>query len=239
MSDDTKADRQNPGAVEADDGSVGITDEALIRRFTDNPDFPYLVSFPRTGSHWLRMIMELYFEKPSLVRAFYLKTARDFTCYHWHDEDLKLRRRNVLYLYRHPIPTIYSQLSYYKENPEDRARIAYWSALYGQHLKKWLMTENFTTQKAVVTYESLKTSLPEAFQDVCRHFRVPFHEGKLLSVSGKVTKENVKRKTLHDQQVINLSSAYELGRQTFRDKHAAFVMESVFAQHNALKTLFT
>ena len=34
--------------------------------------FPFLVSFPRTGSHWLRMLMELYFDKPSLTRSFLL-----------------------------------------------------------------------------------------------------------------------------------------------------------------------
>jgi hypothetical protein len=52
------------------DGSVSIDDPAVTKSFTDNPDFPYLVSYSRTGSHWLRMIMELYFEKLSLVRVF-------------------------------------------------------------------------------------------------------------------------------------------------------------------------
>jgi hypothetical protein len=53
------------------DGSVSVDDPKTIKSFTDNPDFPYLVSFSRTGSHWLRMVMELYFEKPSLVRVLF------------------------------------------------------------------------------------------------------------------------------------------------------------------------
>ena len=47
--------------------------------------------------------MELYLEKPSLVRAFYYKDASDFTCYHTHDMDLQLRRQNVIYLYHDPV----------------------------------------------------------------------------------------------------------------------------------------
>ena len=56
--------------------------QKIVNKFISDPDFPFLVSFSRTGSHWLRNIMELYFEKPSLVRAFYYKNAKDFTCYH-------------------------------------------------------------------------------------------------------------------------------------------------------------
>jgi hypothetical protein len=103
---------QNPAAPDQADGSVGMTDQSLIKRFTDNPDFRYLISFPRTGSHGLRMLMELYFEKPALVRAFYFKQSTEFTCYHSHDIDLESDRRNVLYLYRHPVATVFSQMEY-------------------------------------------------------------------------------------------------------------------------------
>src|SRR5664280_1077746 len=105
------------------DGSVSVNDQALIDACLSNPDFSFLVSFPRTGSHWLRMIMELYFKKPSLVRIFYFKDAQEFTCYHRHDEELDIERRNVLYLYRNPVDTIYSQLGYYKEDVDNEERI--------------------------------------------------------------------------------------------------------------------
>ena len=42
--------------------SVGITNQDLINEYINKPDFTFLISFPRTGSHWLRNIMELYFE---------------------------------------------------------------------------------------------------------------------------------------------------------------------------------
>ena len=221
-----------------EDGSVGITEESLIRKFTDQPDFPYLVSFPRTGSHWLRMLMELYFEKPSLVRSFYYKESKDFTCYHWHDEDLKLRRRNVLYLYRNPVPTIYSQLMYYREDPDDVARIQYWSGLYAQHLQKWLITDNFTTRKTVLAYEGLQKDLVAEFQKVCHHLDQVFDAGKLELAAAQVTKENLKKKTRHDSQVVNLSNSYAAQRERFEQRHACLVMDNVLSRDAGLQSVF-
>ena len=221
-----------------DDGSVGITDESLIRRFTDRPEFPYLVSFPRTGSHWLRMLMELYFEKPALVRAFYSKEPTDFTCCHCHDEDLKLRRQNVIYLYRNPVPTVYSQLMYYREDTDDPARITRWAALYGEHLKKWLFAETFTTRKTVLTYEGLKTDLAAEFEKVCRHLGCGLDAGKLEQARAQATKENLKVKTRHDPQVVSLSEAYAQQREAFQQRHGALVLDTVTGRHAGLSSLF-
>ena len=58
--------------------SIFITDEAIISAFTRDPENTFLVSFPRTGSHWLRMLTELYFERPSLLRVFYYYNRRDY-----------------------------------------------------------------------------------------------------------------------------------------------------------------
>jgi len=140
------------------DGSASIDDSVVINNFTKNPDFPYLVSFSRTGSHWLRMIMELYFEKPALVRAFYFKDANVFTCHHTHDMDLDLKRKNVIYLYRNPVETVYSQLSYYKEDPGNEGRRRHWTNLYARHLAKWLVQEDFTKMKKqeMVTLQTVK-----------------------------------------------------------------------------------
>ena len=80
--------------------------------------------------------MELYFERPSLVRAFYYKDNQDFMTYHTHDIDLDVYRKNVIYLYRDPVPTIYSQLNFYQESTRDLSRIEYWSTLYAKHLSK-------------------------------------------------------------------------------------------------------
>jgi len=89
-----------------------------------------------------------------------------------------------------------------------------------------------------VTYETLRAELSSAFQRICRHFDVPFNKAKLLAASHQVTKETLKRKTGHDQQVVNLSQAYERDREAFRVQQGGYVMETVMAQDNALTSFF-
>lgn len=206
----------------------------VIKSFTDNPDFPYLVSFSRTGSHWLRMIMELYFEKPSLVRAFYFKNAKDFTCYHTHDMDLELRRKNVIYLYRNPIDTVYSQLRYYKENLDDEERRQHWVELYARHLSKWLVNDDFTNEKTVLTYEGMKIDMEREFAKVCSHFGELFDEQKLAAVMREVSKTNLKKKTKHDRQVVNLTDGYRDGRKLFKGKYGEMILDQIFSIESKL-----
>lgn len=210
-------------------GSVSIDDPLVIKSFIDNPDFPYLVSFSRTGSHWLRMIMELYFERPSLVRAFYFKNAKKFTCYHTHDMDLKLKRENVIYLYRDPVETVYSQLRYYKENTDDAERREHWVKLYARHLSKWLISDDFTKKKTVLTYEGMKGNMEREFAKVCLHFGEEFDERKLESVLGEVSKSNLKKKTRHDKQVVNLTDGYRDERELFKDKYSESIFDLVYS----------
>jgi len=220
------------------DGSVSIDDPMVIKSFTDNPDFPYLVSFSRTGSHWLRMILELYFEKPSLVRAFYFKEATDFTCYHTHDMDLKLRREKVIYLYRNPVETVYSQLGYHREDLNDRERRQHWTNLYARHLSKWLVHDDFTRKKTVITYEGMKSNMHGQIKKVCEHLRKDFDSAKLDSVLAQVSKDELKKKTKHDQQVVNLTDAYRNEREVFREKHETLIFDELYATEPALEKFF-
>ncbi len=220
------------------DGSTSIDDPAVIKTFTDNPDFPYLVSFSRTGSHWLRMIMELYFEKPSLVRAFYFKHANDFTCYHTHDMDLELKRENVIYLYRNPVETVYSQLCYYKEAPDNEERRRLWTNLYARHLAKWLVQKDFTRKKTVITYEGMKADMTHEFAKVCRHFGEELNTLKLEAALEKVSKAELKKKTKHDEQVINLSNSYQDGRELFKEKYGSTIFDEIIAFDSRLASFF-
>lgn len=221
-----------------DSDSFAITDEKVIQRFTSNPDFPYLISFPRTGSHWLRMLMELYFEKPSLVRSFYYKNPKDFTCYHHHDEELTVERRNVIYLFRDPVPTVFSQMNYYNNDLSDKQKIAHWSDLYGRHLNKWLIAERFTTKKTVLRYENMKNDINTEFAKICDHFGLPFDAQRLATVSKEVSKEKLKEKTKHDNQVVNLSSDYDSERKNFHKKNEALIMDAVFSVAPGVKSYF-
>ena len=213
-------------------------DQQLVEAYEKNPDNPFLVSFPRTGSHWLRMMLELYFERPTLVRAFYYPDSDDFVLRHHHDVELTVRRNNVIYLYREPVETIYSQLRYEKDPLDDKARIAHWSEVYGQHLDKWLVQDNFTKKKTIITYEGLKNHLNETFAKVTDHLGAAFDADRLQNAAARVTKSEVKSKTQHDEQVIQLDSRYDMSRETFREQSGAFVLETVFKNREQLRPFF-
>jgi len=211
------------------DGSTSVDDPNVISSFTADPDFPYLISFSRTGSHWLRMIMELYFEKPALVRIFYFKDANDFTCYHTHDMELTVERKNVIYLYRNPVETVYSQLRYYKEDTDNPALRHHWVELYARHMAKWLVREKFTNKKTVLSYEGMRLNMHGEFAKVCAHFDQPLNKTKLDKVLDKVSKSELKQKTTHDKQVVNLSDEYRDARLDFVNKYADEIFEYILS----------
>ena len=130
-------------------GNQFVVSDEITQQIVQDKNFPFLVSFPRTGSHWLRMMMELYFEMPSLKLIFSeeFKQAKAFTCYHRHDEDLQLEWGNVLYLYRNPVPTVFSQMKFYSEAIDDQERIVYWATLYAKHLKNGCINRHSQRKK--------------------------------------------------------------------------------------------
>ncbi|MEM6843550.1 MAG: sulfotransferase domain-containing protein [Bacteroidota bacterium] len=173
------------------------------------------------------------------MRAFYYPDANSFTCFHTHDEDLSVKNRDrVIYLYRDPVETIYSQMNYYKENLSDTNRVNYWASLYGRHLNKWLHEEDFTKNKVVLTYENLKSDLTGEFAKLANFLDVPYYEKKVLTSAEHVTKERVKEKTQHDAQVINLKEKYKEDRNTFMQNHDELIYRVLKDINPSLLSLF-
>ncbi|WP_243370860.1 sulfotransferase domain-containing protein [Geotalea sp. SG265] len=224
--------------AESIEGSLAITDKQVIEEFVNNQDNTFLVSFPRTGSHWLRMLMEKYFRRPSLIRVFYYSNVTSYLTLHTHDIDLDIERSNVIYLYRDPIDTVFSQLSYYSEPTDDQSRIIHWSDLYGRHLDKWLYRERFTKSKTVVTYHGLKHNMAGEFTKITDHFGASLDKDRLSSIANRITKTEVKRKTLHDKQVVQITSTYETNRQDFKNNYGSLVWDCVLQKRDYLTKYF-
>jgi len=220
------------------EGSTAVLDAKIIEAFANNESNTFLVSFPRTGSHWLRMIMELYFERPSLVRIFYFPENTDYLTLHTHDKELDIERENIIYLYRDPVDTIYSQLNYYKEEINDEARIIHWSHQYGQHLDKWLYKETFTKKKTVLNYEGMMSDISLEFDKITSHFGQKLDIKKLEKAASRITKEEVKKKTGHDPQVIQLKSDYANIRRDFKEKYSSLVWGTVLTNREHLSKHF-
>ena len=146
---------------------------------------------------------------------------------HHHDIELQLFRQNVIYLYRDPIPTIYSQLVYHKEDTNNLHRIKYWSTLYGLHLEKYLINDDFTEKKTILTYGGLVSRMAEEFSKLTKHLDYSLDISKLQNVKLEVDKEKLKKKTKHDNQVVNLSKNYNNDREYFIEKHSNLVLDSI------------
>ncbi len=221
------------------ENSINITDLRVIDNFISDPDFPWLISFPRTGSHWLRMMMELYFEKPSLVRVFYYKKAEDFTCYHRHDDKLSLKGiKNVIYIYRNPVDTIFSLACYYKEDIFDQNNLIQKTYSYSDHLAKWLVHEKFTSKKVVLTYERLQEHLLEEFKKLTDFYQVELVPEKLEKIRSQVSKKVLKRKTTDNTQIVNINSNYEETRALFKKKNSRLVIDKLLGKNPELESVF-
>ncbi|MCE5187550.1 MAG: glycosyltransferase [Planctomycetaceae bacterium] len=229
----SEAARSNP--LFRKDGNTWVAARSLTDQYSQDPQHPFLVSFPRTGSHWLRMLMELYFQKPALTRIFYCQAATEFTCCHTHDEDLKTLRKQVIYLWRNPVDTIYSQMSYYNEDLNDSSRIRYWSSLYARHLAKWLWEETFSERKIVLSYERMKENLGNEFEKLCDFLKVPFDPQRLEQAASQVSKEKLKDKNISDKQVVKISPEYESQRKNFKDAYGEYIYQVMLNEKQDLR----
>lgn len=205
-----------------------LADDKTIGQFSGIPENVYLVSFPRTGSHWLRMLLELYFDRPTLTRIFYKHPNERYLLLHHHDLEGEIVRERVIYLYRNPVDTVFSQLNYYQEDENDVHRIVYWSNLYARHLNKWLVQEQFTHQKLVLRYEDLKQDAVAAIKKICQFYEEPFDEGRAREACEQITKEHVRNRIEQaDDRVVNAAPDYEKRRRQFRENHKDTVWNEI------------
>ncbi len=212
----------------------------IVNQYIADPEFPYLVSFSRTGSHWLRMMMELYLGMPSLKLLFFSETntTSRYSCLHTHDLDFTVEARNVVYLYREPVETIFSQMTYHEQDLQNDDLVDAWADHYARHVKKWVIDEKFTAQKIVLTYEGLKSDIGSEFQKISDFFGVPFDADKAAKAAASVSKEKISEKTKHDPKVINLDKDYSNRREEFKKRYSARIYELIRTRYPEVATLF-
>ena len=129
-------------------------------------------------------------------------------------------------------------MQYHKEPLADTDKVLYWTELYAQHLKKWLIDEKFTQKKAVVKYEQLLLSPHVEFSKITSFFEMDFNKDCFDKCVSQISKEQLKEKTAHDAQVVNLSMEYETTRQRFKDDHSDFIWEALLKEHKGMINFF-
>jgi len=207
--------------------SIGIVDGTIINAFASNPDNAYLVSFPRTGSAWLRMMIELAFDRPTLTRVYLLQDRTDYIMLHTHDDDLTLRRNCVVYLYRDPVDTIYSQLSFTGEDTTSEYAIIDCAERYGRHLWKWLVEEEFTRRKAVIRYDRLQNDVVSEMGKIAACIGIHRCDERTCAAAVIADKNMMKQNTSYDPQIMRKDAGYDAARHDFRGGFSETVWRQV------------
>jgi len=198
---------------------------------------PLFISYPRTGSHWLNCVMELYFDRPRLREertTLFDKGRIDWMWFHDHDLDLKIRHAHVLYLYRDPVGTIFSNLNYYAKMPDsplfeqsplqaDEKAIAGFCDEYREHLRKWLLSPD--KARTSTYYNRLRKSWEGEFPKICVHFGRPYEQARAARAFATVTPEALAKQTVNPAAIGKhlLAKSYEGDRRCFSDKWQHYI----------------
>jgi hypothetical protein len=199
----------------------------VANRYVNDPQFPYIISFPRVGSHYLRMVLELYFERPLLPRSFYYTDKTDFLLCHNHDHDLHMRRERVIYLYRDPVNAIYSHLQRRLEPLDQPATTIMWSARFACHLIKWLHDETMTTSKLVLRGDQLIAEPEAHFPKAIEFLGGAVDLKKLRPCIARVTKDEVADRTPEVHRIMQQGPEYELLRNQFIQEQGGLIWDTI------------
>lgn len=208
---------------------LGITLKGATYAPTLDPSFPTLISFPRAGSHWLRIILEVYSDQPLLNRSFFTHFNRKFLLIHSHDLQLIESRKKVIYLHREPVNLIFSLISYYQQDLKKEYFTIFWLQQYLAHLSHWIFLEEYSEAKTVLSYEDLTSAPLTTIRPVLNFLNLPWDQEKLNQTITKIDKAKVAQKTKHDQKVINDSNGYPLAREEYKTQYGKMIKEEVSA----------
>ena len=165
-----------------------------------------LVSYPRTGSHYVRIVLEDCIGTPCAPTSFFGNSNIQAWGFHLHDrivgrgdEGLTSGFDRVVYLYRNPIDTIFSHIRY--QGTDDWISIA---QEYKNHLQRWL--HNSSDCKSIIykNYDDILREPLRHFTDILDYIDCEFDENRLISAIGRTTIGRVKALTEKiDNKVVN------------------------------------
>ncbi|MGJ8637602.1 MAG: sulfotransferase domain-containing protein [Phycisphaerales bacterium] len=197
-------------------------------------DYPLFISYPRSGSHWMNCLMELYFDRPRLreERVTLMPADRtDWMWFHDHDLDLDIEHDNVLYLYRDPVDVIYSLLMAEQGKIKKKGIQQLPELAQGMvdHFRRYLGPDGMA--KAVIRYELCKVDLASQFKIITGFYGQEFDQSRLDWAADQVSKDKLVkeaslRKKKPDQYMNDkmLSEKYSKNRNQFRIDHGEQIL---------------
>lgn len=183
--------------------------------------YPLLVSYPRSGSHWINAMMEISLDRsrgPDQTGGITWRSKKaneDYLWFHCHDKKLTQPKSNSelgdIFLFRNPIDCLYSLQSI---NPY--ANIVEESHYYKNNFEKWI-----SMAKTVLIYEYAVKDPYGCLELGAKHFNIPFEHDKAKLAVETCTKEAIMTKiksAWHSDK--NLTEQYKNNKTQFIEKHA-------------------
>ena len=216
----------------------------MMQRYNihNNYELPRLVSFPRTGSHWFRYVMEVAVKMPAMVSSYYYPNPDKCWGIHIHDRWLDntdvpptYNLQNVIYLYRDPKDTIYSQLRYDKTIQEswngerseslDKEVNAIINQ-YTAHLLRWRFNNSDIKNYLEIRYEDMMKDPFSVFKNVFKFLSLECDDELLRRAIADATKDRIDS-LITDRHAMDPLSAYN------EQKHKEF-KKSFFEKYGSL-----
>lgn len=201
---------------------------------------PYYVGFSRSGSHWIRLVLEEYMDGQSPLSSFIackddinilINRSNDFKG--THDLALDFQSDYVIYLYRNPIDCIFSNFKYDGTDLQDRNAVNHYLDIWIKHIQKWCYDEVFTKKKVILSYEKLQEDFVSEFSKILSFLNLSIDEHKIIRAKEIYTKVNI-REIVHDKKVINNEFDYEIQRNKFVELHGKYIYERLPEKHKAI-----
>lgn len=198
---------------------------------------PYYVGVSRSGSHWIRIVLEGYLGGKSPLSNFIackddikvlMNHLSDFNG--THDLLLDFQSDYVIYLYRNPIDCIFSNLKYDGTDISNRNRVDYYLDIWIKHIQKWYYDEQFTKKKVILCYEKLEQDFVSEFSKILFFLNLEIDEKKIINSKQNYSKSKI-REIVHDKKVINNESDYEIQRNKFIELHGEYIYKRLPKTH--------
>tara|TARA_A200000159_G_scaffold150166_1_gene159275 strand:- start:1501 stop:2127 length:627 start_codon:yes stop_codon:yes gene_type:complete len=191
------------------------------------------------------MMLELSLGCPSYVQSFFDEAPTSCWGLHIHNrrsdnskhpEGPVVGLKKVIYLYRDPVDTIYSNLKYERildRNWNGNASLELHEGVnrlvseYKRHLHRWMINNDDVESFMPLTYEDLKRDAQGSLTKISEFLNASVCQDRILESIARCDKSLTKRLTPHDKQALN--SEHIDGGSTYTDNREKF--KSLFGNH--------
>lgn len=208
-------------------------------------DSVILVSYYRTGTHYLLMCLEKYFNQHVLLEKSYFYEpsfdTKNILLQHFHDPRLGLKHSNVIYLYRQPTDVVFSRVYVLNHgNAFCSGLIDSVTREYLKNIEKWILEFPLygleIKEKTVIRYENLLNNFFSEFSKVVEHLCNKVDINKIKNVQSSITKDVVRQRTV-SKNIIPVDLNYENKRREFSFKYK-IPIEQIFFEDRNVEKLF-